>query len=102
MLANLAFEFTANRMLVDKGFPGVGQSLFEPEADPAFLRIDIEHHDLDLLAGRDDLAGVHVLFGPAHLGDVDETLDTRLQFDKGAVVGDVGDAALELGARPDI
>jgi len=41
---------------------------------------------------------MHVLFGPAHLGDVHQPLDAGLQFDKGAVVGDVGDAALELGA----
>jgi hypothetical protein len=37
------------------------------------------------------------LFGPAHFGDVDEPFDPRLQFDKGAVVGDVGDAAAEFG-----
>ena len=46
----------------------------------------------------DDLAGMHVLLGPAHLGDVDQTLDARLQLHEGAVVGDVGDAALELEA----
>ena len=85
-------------MLLDKGFPRIGQGLLQAEADAPLLRIDIEHHHLDLLAGRDDLAGVHVLLGPAHLGDVDQPFDPRLQFDKGAVVGDVGDAAAELGA----
>src|SRR6185503_2874438 len=30
-----------------------------------------------------------------HFGDVDEALDARLQLHEGAVVGDVGDAALE-------
>ena len=48
--------------------------------------------------GRDDLARVDVLLGPAHLGDVDQAFDARLQFDERAVVGDVGDAAGELGA----
>ena len=33
-----------------------------------------------------------------HFGDVDQALDARLQFDERAVVGDVGDAALEAGA----
>ena len=39
-----------------------------------------------------------VLLGPRHFGDVDQALDARLQLDEGAVVGDVGDAALEAGA----
>jgi hypothetical protein len=41
---------------------------------------------------------MHILLGPRHFGDVDQALDARLQFDEGAVVGDVGDAALEAGA----
>src|ERR1700742_906004 len=40
-----------------------------------------------------------VLLGPGHFGDVDETFDTGLQLHEGAVVGDVGDAAGELGAH---
>ena len=77
---------------------GLRQDLLEAEADAALLRIDVEHHDLDLLAGRDDLAGMDVLLGPGHLGDMDQALDARLQLHEGAVVGDVGDAAGELGA----
>ena len=92
-VADLALELGADRVLLDKGFPRIGQRLLQAEADAPLLRIDVEHHHLDLLAGRDDLAGVHVLLGPAHLGDVDQALDPRLQFDEGAVVGDVGDAA---------
>ena len=44
------------------------------------------------------LPGMHVLLGPRHFRDVDQTLDAGLEFDEGAVVGDVGDAALEAGA----
>src|SRR6185437_1672522 len=95
---DLALELAADRVLLDEGAPRVGQGLLEAEADAPLLRVDIEQHDLDLLAGRDDLAGMHVLLGPAHLRDVDETLDAGLQLDEGAVVGDVGDAAGELGA----
>jgi hypothetical protein len=54
---------------------------------------------VDFLAGRNDLAGVDVLLGPAHLGDVDQAFDARLQLDERAVVGDVGDAAGELRAN---
>src|SRR6202012_1504177 len=51
-----------------------------------------------LLAGGDDLARMDVLLGPGHFRDVHQALDTRLQLHEGAVVGDVGDAAGELGA----
>src|SRR4029077_20641679 len=61
-------------------------------------RIDFEDLDFDLLRGRDDLARMNILLGPRHFGDVDQALDARLQFDERAVVGDVGDAALEAGA----
>src|SRR5215469_810654 len=41
---------------------------------------------------------MHVLLGPRHLRDVDEPLDAGLELHERAVVGDVGDAALEAGA----
>src|SRR5579864_4091980 len=96
-VADLALDLAAGGMFLEEGFPRVGQGLLEAEADAPLLRVDIEHHDLDLLAGRDDLARVHVLLGPAHFGDMDQALVPRLQLHKGAVVGDVGDAALEFG-----
>ncbi len=48
---------------------------------------------------EDDLARVDVLLGPAHLADVDQALDARLELDERAVLGDVGHAARELGAQ---
>jgi hypothetical protein len=53
----------------------------------------LQHHHLDLLAGRNDLAGMDVLLGPRHFRHVNQTLDARFQFHEGAVVGDVGHAA---------
>ncbi len=54
--------------------------------------------DFDFLRGRDDLARMHVLLGPAHLRDVDQALDAGFQLDEGAIFGDVGHAALEHAA----
>src|ERR1700735_2479201 len=85
-------------MLLRKSLPWVLQRLLEAKRDAALGGVDLEHLHLDLLAGRDDLAGVDVLLGPRHFGDVDEALDAGLELDEGAVVGDVGDAALEAGA----
>ena len=55
--------------------PGIAHRLLEAKADAALDRIDVEHHDIDLLRGGDDLAGVDVLLGPAHFGDVHQALD---------------------------
>src|SRR4029450_13754306 len=62
-------------------------------------RIDFQNLHFDFLRGGDDLAGVHVLFGPRHFRNVDQTFDARLQLDERAVVGDVGDAAGEAGIQ---
>ena len=83
-------------VLLLEPFPRVLQRLLEAERDAALGAVDLEHLHLHFLAGRNDLAGVDVLLGPRHFGDVDEALDARLQLDERAVVGDVGDAALEL------
>ena len=41
----------------------------------------------------DQLAGMVDALGPAHLADVDQALDARLQLDEGAVAHDVDDFA---------
>ena len=95
---DLALDLGAGGEVLGEAVPGVGHALLQAQADPALLRIDVQHHDLDLLGGGDDLAGVGVLLGPGHLRDMDQTLDAGLQLDEGAVIGDVGDPAGELGA----
>ena len=51
-------------------------------------RVDLEHLALDLLADLEELRRVLDLLGPAHLADVDEAFDARLELDERAVVGD--------------
>ena len=99
LVLDLALDGRADRMLLREGLPRVLQRLLEAERDAALGRVDLEHLHLDLLAGRDDLAGVDVLLGPGHFGDVDEPLDAGFELDEGAVVGNVGDAALKLLAN---
>src|SRR5262245_35843146 len=98
-VADLAFDGRSRRVIGGKGDPRILLGLLQPERNPALVRIDLEHLDLDLLARGDDLAGVDVLLGPAHLRHMDQPLDAGLELDEGAVVGDVGDRALEAGAR---
>ena len=79
----------------DVGRPGVFVQLLEAQGDaPAFL-IDRQHLALDLLTLFDHFAGVAYLAGPGHVADVQQAVDAFLDFDKGAVIGEVADAALD-------
>ena len=46
-----------------------------------------EHLNFDRVSGIHDLTRMLDSFGPTHLGNVHQTLDTRLQLYKGAIVG---------------
>jgi hypothetical protein len=78
-------------------FPRVGLALLHAQADAALVLVDLEHHDLDLVAQGDDLGRGHVLVGPVHLGDVHQAFNAGLDLDERAVVGDVGDLAEQAG-----
>jgi hypothetical protein len=67
---DFALDGRADRVLVGELFPRIALGLLEAEADAALVAVDLEHHHVDFLRGRDDLARVDVLLGPAHLGDV--------------------------------
>src|SRR5205085_1699286 len=95
---DLALDLGADRVLGGEIGPGIGLRLLEAERDAALLLVHLDHRHVHLLRGGDDLARVNVLLGPAHLGDVDQTLDARLELDEGAIFGDVGDPALEHAA----
>jgi len=71
--------------------PGVFLDLLQAQADPLGLGVELEDRDADLVADVEDLARVaHVT--PAHVGDVQQTVDAA-QVDEGAVVGQVLDHA---------
>src|SRR6056297_46605 len=90
---DLAFDLGALGMGFREHFPRVAHGLLEAKRNAAFRLIDFQNHDFDFLRGRNDLTGVHVLLGPAHFRDVNQTLDTGLQLNKGTVIGDVRHAA---------
>ena len=84
--------------------PRVRAALLDTQRDAAALLVDVEHHDLHLVAYRDDLGRVDVLVGPVHFGDVHQTFDALLDFGEAAVIGEVrhrgGDpGALRIASR---
>src|SRR5690606_22084418 len=83
------------RVAVRQAAPRVGLGLAETQRDALLLGVDLEDHGLDLVALVDDLLGMADALGPAHLGDVDEALQARLDLHKGAERREVGDLALD-------
>ena len=95
LVLDLALDLRAGRILRGEGFPRIDERLLEAKRDAALDRIDFENLNLDLLARRDDLARMHVLFGPGHFRHMDQALDPRFELDEGTIVGDVRHPAPE-------
>src|SRR5713101_7106264 len=96
---DLAFYLVALLEVHRELFPGIGKALLHPEGDAATLLVDLEDHDLHLVAERDHLRRVHVLVRPVHLRHVHQAFDALLHFDEGAVVGQIGHFAEEARSR---
>jgi hypothetical protein len=73
--------------------PRVLLHLLHAETDTSRLRIDAQNFDLDRVAGIDDFARVFDALGPAHLGNVDQSFNARLEFHERTVISDAGDAS---------
>src|SRR6266540_4365166 len=87
-----ADELTQAVALVDC-FPRVGLEPSQTQADPLALGVDLDDHDLDLLAGREYLARV-VDPLPGQLGDVRQAVGAA-QVDKCAEVSELVDATAQ-------
>ncbi len=96
---DLAGHLVAAVVVLGELLPRVRLALLESERDAAALLVDVEHHDLDFLAGVHDLRGIDVLVGPVHLRDVHQAFDAVLDLDERTVVGDVGDLAEHARCR---
>src|SRR5262249_3152135 len=66
---------------------------FAAQGDLAFADVDTEDLDLDLVADLDDVLGALDLV-VGQLADVQQALQTGLQLDEDAEVGELGDLAL--------
>src|SRR5690606_286401 len=96
---DLALDAIALRVVLRELDPRVRLALLQAERDPTALLVDVEDHDLDLVADLHDLVRIDVLVRPIHLGDVHETLDALLDLDEAAVVSDVRDLAEQPRVR---
>src|SRR5688500_3665741 len=103
---DLAVDARAHRVLERQHHPRILLRLLHAERDLLLVRVDLEHHGLDRLADRHELRRVTNVARPAHLADVDEPFDARLELDERAVVGDgddlAGDARTHRVLRRDV
>src|SRR6202011_4893251 len=88
-----ARELHADRIFRLDALPGIGFELLHAERDAVRLVIDPDDLHLDGLADREDLARV-VDAPPGDVGDMQEAVDAP-EIDKGAVIGDVLDDAVD-------
>ncbi len=81
-----------------KLLPRVGLALLHTQGDATFVFVDFQNHDFDFIAECDKLVRRYVFVGPVHLGHVNQAFNTWLEFNKCAVIGDVGDLAKQASA----
>src|SRR5882724_2544085 len=98
-VAHLPLDPHADGILLRQRHPGVLFGLLHAERDLLFRLVDLQYDGFDRLADRHDLRGVAHVARPAHLGDVDQALDPRLELDERAVVRDRDDLALDARAH---
>ena len=79
--------------------PRIVVELFDAEADALVGLVDLEDHGLDFVALLEHFGRVIDLARPGDVGDVDHAVDAFLQFDEGAVAGEVANLALDLACR---
>src|SRR5262245_26645531 len=98
-IADASLDTRTDAVSLRESFPGVWLDLFDPEADAAAARIDFEDGRFDFLSNREQFRWVLDAFGPAHLRNVNQALDSRFEFAERAVICQADD--LTLDARAD-
>src|SRR5216684_1194903 len=97
-VADPAFNGRADGILVMERVPGIRSKLTHAQGNTPLLRIDAQHHAINLIAHVDQLGGMLDALGPRHLADVYQAFDSLLQFHERAVVGDADDASTDMRA----
>src|ERR1700757_1624115 len=78
----------AHMIPISQSLPGVLLDLFHAKTDAPRFWVDTQHFDLYCIPRIDELAWMLNALGPAHFGDVHQTLNARLKFYKRSVVRD--------------
>ncbi len=85
---DLSGDDRPDRVAIFNEIPGIGAKLFETEGNLPVLLVDLQNLGLDGVPDSHDLARMLDLMVPAHLRDVHQAFDSRLNFQEGAVIRD--------------
>src|SRR5262249_15989709 len=87
------FDHGAERKSLCGIGPRIAHCLFNPQRNLLLARIDREDHRLYGFSRFNQIAGFVDSFDPRHLGNMNESFNPRLQFDKCSEIGDASDGA---------
>ncbi len=97
-ISHTAGDHGTDRVTLRQRAPRIGFGLLETERYAAVVHVNVENKRLDILSQLEKLGRMFHAFAPRHFRDMDKAFDSGLQFDKGAVVGQVHDFAGNAGA----
>src|ERR1017187_2982728 len=92
-IADPPLDHRAHAVPAVDGGPRVRFKLLQAERNAPIPRVHLQDHRLHLVAGLHHLRRVFHPARPGHLADVDQAFHPGFQFDEGAVIGDIHDAA---------
>src|SRR5215470_15609137 len=92
--SDLAVDPSVQWVALGNCVPGIGRQLFDTKADSFVLRIDSQDYGLEFVALLYRIRGMTNLFGPGKIGDVNQSVDPRLDLHESAKVGNRLDLAL--------
>src|SRR5438128_7220095 len=90
-VANAAADDGADRVSLGQSAPWIGLGLFETKGDAPAVQIEVENDGFNILSQLKHLRRMLHSLAPGHFGNVNQSLDARLQFNEGTVVGQVDD-----------
>src|SRR5207248_11041353 len=90
-----AAQLGADRVGLTDAEPRIFRRLLESKRDALVLGVDIQDHNIDRVAFLHHFRRVLDTLRPRHVGDVNQTIDARLDLNKGAAARQVADFANE-------
>src|SRR5262249_19669158 len=90
---DLALDRVADVVVLEELVPDVGLELLEAQRQPLVFGVDVEHHRVDGVALLERFRRMLQALAPRHVGDVDQAVDTVLDLDEGAELGEVAHLA---------
>ena len=91
--------FGTDRKFLLNHFPGVGGKLLESQGNLPLLRLNAQHYCFHLVALFQHLSGIFYMLRPAHLGNMNQPLNSLFQFHKCPIISQTDHCAFHRAAN---